>query len=335
MNYIKSKSTKEIVVIILVIGVLVMAGCNSSSSIAELQSDNQEETAGVIVALPEGTATEELPAIESPTPTFEPTVEPSATETVIVKEFPDPEMVEFDRTTLDLNGNIIEFVVGTEEESNALEIWGQVGIEALIINKDLPDYQEKFSKLILASFWQNTGQEITFEEYLLNIDNYPGVFKSRQMNGRIFEKSFNVKDIKRIEYRILTNPEDPRLYFMNPQSSTIPLGFNYFENGTLTIYQLTRETFIDNANSMVNWGGGWNTIGVKEMLGDQIGLGFPITMLSFPYTMVAGSQGTILRNDMMDRMKIVSGVSGYPYIYNGSGYFRFIKDHGFWSVILN
>ena len=334
MNYIKSKSTKEIVVFILVIGVLVMAGCNSSSSIAELKSENQEETTGVIVALPEATATEELPPMDSPTATLEPTVEPTATETEIVKEFPDPEMIEFDRITLDLNGNSVEFVIGTEEESNALDIWGQVGIEALVINRELPDYQEKFSKLILASLWQNTGQEITFEEYLLNIDNYPGVFKSRQMNGRIFEKSFNVKDIKKIEYRILTNPADPRLYLMNPYASTIPLGFNYFENGTLTIYQLTKDTFIEKFYSMTDWAGGKDVIGAKEMIGEMVGYGFPITMLSFPYTMVAGSQGNILMDDVTDRMKIVSGLSGYPYLYNGSDYFRYIKDYGFWSVIL-
>ena len=319
-------------VFIMVIGVLVMSACNSYSPIEELKSENQEEPAGVNVALPETTATKALPVMDTPTATLEPTVEPIATETEIVKEFPDPEMIEFDRTTLDLNGNIIEFVIGTEEESNALDIWGQVGIEALVINKELSDYQEKFSKLMLACFWQNTGQEITYEEYLSNIDSYPIVFKSRQINGRIFEKSFNVNDIKKIEYRILTNPNDPRLYLRNPYVSTIPLGFNYFENGTLTIYQLTRDTFLDKFKILMGSDRVEDRIGEKQLVGEMIGRLFPTTVLSFPYTMIAGSQGNILMDDLVGRMETASDLSGYPYTFTGPT--TYYKDLGFWSVIL-
>lgn len=172
VNYIKSKATKVIVVFLMVIGVLVIAACNSSSRIEELQSENQEETAGVIVALPEATAT--IPVVETPSATLEPTVEPTVAPTVEPTATVEATSVTFsEKYPVKWNESYTANVGG-------MEIPIDIGLTHWIMNR--PD--EPISEIHIAAdmvdnvgeyfmqmcFWRYTQlmdhPEITYEQYL-------------------------------------------------------------------------------------------------------------------------------------------------------------------------
>jgi hypothetical protein len=163
---------------------------------------------------------------------------PVETTTLEATEVAEPAFIEWENVELEIGGRPVEFVIGKEE---GVDLWSKWGIESIEINENLPNYKEKFATLISAYLWQDyvyqSSNEISFEEFIQNPENYKINLVSPDGNGWYQSTAFTLDQIKRVEMRYVQR-DDPRLYYSNSSvtGKDNDFGYKFKTDGTLIMY---------------------------------------------------------------------------------------------------
>ena len=74
-----------------------------------------------------------------------------AGKTLVEKEL--GEIFEFDRVDMEILGNKVPFVIGTDRNADIREPWEEIGIEALTCNPENKNIKDSVMKMFTATMW--------------------------------------------------------------------------------------------------------------------------------------------------------------------------------------